>query len=117
GRNEEGAIHVWRAPEIVEGIAIVVGFARLVLPSRRDPIVSERTIRRQFERPFGTAPISNLHGSLVDFLVLAVARRDFHDGASRQQLHACWGVSAKNCLQMNFFTKPVYAAIREHRSA
>src|SRR5262245_9818844 len=45
GRNEEGAVHVWDTSESEVRIAIVVGLVRLVLPLRRDLIVSECTIR------------------------------------------------------------------------
>src|SRR5262249_11960394 len=65
---------------------------------------------------FGTAPISNLHGSFVDFLVLAVARRDVDERSRSQKLHAGWCVRAKNGLEVDFLAESIYAAIAEHRS-
>ena len=104
-------------PESKYRIAIVVGLARLVLPLRRDLIVSECSIRRECERPFGTAPISNLDASLVDVLVLAVARRDVDDRSGSEQLHPRWRIGTQDRLEVDLLSEPIDSAIGEHRSS
>ena len=56
-------------------------------------------------------------GALGDEPVLAVADREQHPGAGRQQPDPLRRVVAKDRLQPDFFAEPVDAAIREDRAA
>ena len=80
-------------------------------------VVAERAVGRQGQRPFRAAPVVHAYGPLVDDTVLRVADRDDDGRIGAEKPDAIGRVLTQNRLQMHFLSKPVDAAVGEHRPA
>ena len=91
---------------------------RLVdLEHRAHRVVAERAVGRQRCRPFGTAPVVDGDGTLVDDPVLAVAQGDEDRCSTIQETDAARRVLTKNGLEVHLFAQPIDSAIAEDGAA